>query len=318
MDFFQQMTAYGQQKIPFLFVIDFEEREPFICPLNQIDVSQILYAVKLKTNAKNEPVGETVFFSKNPISRKTYFDAFEKVIHHINRGDSYLLNLTFPSSVDTNLSLREIFYLADAPYKLFMKDKFVCFSPESFVQIRDGKIFSYPMKGTIDAGLKNSEALLLNDRKELAEHYTIVDLIRNDLSQVARNVQVNKFRYVEKIITNGKSLLQTSSEISGDLLTNDLGAIFKKLLPAGSISGAPKQKTMEIIQNVEITNRGFYTGVFGMFNGKTLDSAVMIRFVAQNENKLFYHSGGGIVSHSNPEKEFAELVDKIYLPVKSH
>ncbi len=317
MAIFQQMTAYRQQKIPFLFAIDFEGKEPFIYPLNEIDASQILYAVKSTTNAKSEPVKKTVFFRKNPVSSKTYSDGFEKVIYHINRGDSYLLNLTFPSLIDTNLSLREIFYLADAPYKLLVKNRFVCFSPESFVQIRDGKIFSYPMKGTIDADLGNAEETLLNDKKELAEHHTIVDLIRNDLSQVADNVQVNKFRYVEKISTNGKSLLQTSSEISGDLLTDDFGLIFKKLLPAGSISGAPKQKTVEIIKTVEATNRGFYTGVFGVFDGKTLDSAVMIRFVSQKDKQLFYHSGGGIVSHSNIKKEYAELVDKIYLPVDS-
>ncbi len=316
MNFFQKMSDYGQRKIPFLFAVDFEGKRPFIFPLDRVDDSQLLFDVKGCTNYHNRKKNPQDFsFTKVPVAREKYFRAFKKVASHINRGDSYLLNLTFPSEIFINLSLEDIFRVSEAPYKLFVKDKFVCFSPESFVQIRDGKIFSYPMKGTIDATVTDAKEKLLNDPKELAEHYTIVDLIRNDLSQVATHVQVNRFRYVEKIITNGKSLLQTSSEISGNLHTADLGEIFRKLLPAGSISGAPKQKTVEIIRAVETSGRGFYTGVFGVFDGETLDSAVMIRFIARQNNRLFYHSGGGIVSHSIAEKEYIELVDKIYLPI---
>ncbi len=315
MDFFQQMTDFGQQNVPFLFAIDFEKEKSFIYPLELLDETKILFNIKGKTNAYDRVEHKPFSFLKVPVAYDDYRLAFEKVLNHINRGDTYLLNLTFPSEITTNLSLKEIFYVANAPYKLFLKNRLVCFSPESFVQIKNGKIFSYPMKGTIDANRVNAEQTLLNDKKELAEHYTIVDLIRNDLSQVSNNVKVDRFRYVEKISTNGHSLLQTSSEISGNLLTNDLGEIFQKLLPAGSISGAPKQKTVEIIQSVEKTSRGFYTGVFGVFDGEVLDSAVMIRFIAQHGKKLFYHSGGGIVSHSNAQKEYVELIDKIYLPI---
>lgn len=315
MDFFQQMTDFGKRKIPFLFAIDFEGKESFIYPLEYLDETKILFNIKGKTNGYDVAEQKPFTFLKRPVAYEDYSVAFKKVLYRINRGDTYLLNLTFPSGIQTNLSLQDIFYLANAPYKLFLKNRFVCFSPESFIQIKDGKIFSYPMKGTIDADIEDAKQTLMNNQKELAEHYTIVDLIRNDLSQVSKNVQVNRFRYVEKITANGKSLLQTSSEISGDLFINDFGKIFQKLLPAGSISGAPKQKTIEIIQSVEKTKRGFYTGVFGVFDGEVLDSAVMIRFIAQQGKDLFYHSGGGIVSHSNVEKEYAELVDKIYLPV---
>ena len=315
MDFFQQMTDYGRRSVPFLFAIDFEGKESFIYPLEYLDETKILFNIKGKTNGHGIVKPKPFSFVKVPVAYQDYLVAYKKVLYHINRGDTYLLNLTFPSAIQTNLSLQEIFYLAKTPYKLFFKNRFVCFSPESFIKIKAGKIFSYPMKGTIDANISDAEQTLMNDKKELAEHYTIVDLIRNDLSQVANNVQVNRFRYAEKISTNGKTLLQTSSEISGDLFINDLGKVFQKLLPAGSISGAPKQKTVEIIQSVEKTSRGFYTGVFGMFDGEVLDSAVMIRFIAHQGKNLVYHSGGGIVSHSNAEKEYAELIDKIYLPV---
>src|SRR5690606_17118068 len=102
-------------------------------------------------------------------------------------------------------------------YKLFFDNQFLVFSPETFVQIREGKIFSYPMKGTIDADVPDAERKIMADRKELAEHITIVDLIRNDVSQVAQHVTVNRFRYIDRIKTNQKTLLQVSSEIVGIL-----------------------------------------------------------------------------------------------------
>ena len=108
------------------------------------------------------------------------------------------------------------------------------------------------MKGTIDAALPDAEAQLLNNRKEIDEHNTIVDLIRNDLNRVATHVELTRYRYVERIKTNHKTLLQISSEIQGTLPEDwhkQLGTILEKLLPAGSISGAPKLKTLEIIKS---------------------------------------------------------------------
>ena len=86
------------------------------------------------------------------------------------------------------------------------------------------------------------------------------------------------------------------------------------MLPAGSISGAPKPKTLEIIRSVEADFRGYYTGVYGYFDGQNLDSAVAIRFLEKQENKFFYRSGGGVTSQSNCSEEYQELLDKIYVP----
>jgi len=216
------------------------------------------------------------------------------------------------------LSLSEIFLRSQARYKLLMKKGLVVYSPEIFVQIQDGKIKSFPMKGTIDASIPDAEAIILADKKEKAEHATIVDLIRNDLNLVATNVKVERFRYVERIKTQQKDLLQVSSEITGILPTNyaeEIGDILMKLLPAGSISGAPKKKTVEIIQAAEGQERGYYTGVFGYFDGKNLDSGVMIRYIEKGENGLNYRSGGGITTFSDCEKEYQELLDKIYVPI---
>jgi len=112
--------------------------------------------------------------------------------------------------------------------------------------------------------------------------------------------------------------LQVSSEISGTLPKNyysNLGNIFRKLLPAGSISGAPKAKTLQIIHEAETYSRGFYTGVFGYFDGSKLDSGVMIRFIKKENEKLFFCSGGGITAKSNHQNEYNELIDKVYVPI---
>ena len=94
-----------------------------------------------------------------------------------------------------------------------------------------------------------------------------------------------------------------------------LGDIFDKLLPAGSITGAPKKKTIEIIKETENYKRGFYTGVFGVLDGVNLQSAVMIRFIEKEDGKFFYKSGGGITIYSDPLKEYYEMKDKIYAPI---
>jgi len=111
--------------------------------------------------------------------------------------------------------------------------------------------------------------------------------------------------------------LQVSSKIEAKLSNKwheHLAIILDKLTPAGSISGTPKKKTLEIIDSVEPTKRGLYTGIFGIYDGNSLKSAVMIRAISKEHNNLFYYSGGGITLDSNPELEYQELVDKIYLP----
>ncbi len=261
---------------------------------------------------------EDFWFRAFPPSFQSYSKAFNEVINEINIGNSYLLNLTFKSKIETNLSLKDVFDRSNAKYKLWFRDKFVVFSPETFVQINDGYISSFPMKGTIDATIPDAEQVLLNDEKETAEHHTIVDLIRNDLAIVAEDVFVEEFKYIEKLITHKGDLLQMSSKITGSLPDNyreGLGNILLELLPAGSISGAPKQKTVQIIKDVENYNRGYYTGVFGYFDGENLDSAVMIRFIEKEDDELYFKSGGGVTSMSDVKKEYEELIRKIYVPI---
>jgi len=313
------INQYGREKKAFLFIINFDLSNSWIKPLNEIDNSDVLFNINGHTNTSIKKVTlPEINFSKLPVKYEKYSEAFDIVLKNINWGNSYLTNLTQPTEINTNLNLRDIFHLSKAPYKLLFKDQFVVFSPEIFIKISKGEISSYPMKGTIDADLPDAENTLLNDLKETAEHTTIVDLIRNDLSMVASNVHVEKFRYMDKISTNQKNLLQMSSKIVGELpegFHNNLGDILFSLLPAGSISGAPKKKTIEIIQKAEQYSRGFYTGVMGIFDGENLDSAVMIRYIEKEGDNLTYKSGGGITSFSDCQKEYTELIDKVYLPI---
>ncbi|HPQ54529.1 MAG TPA: aminodeoxychorismate synthase component I, partial [Spirochaetota bacterium] len=252
-----------------------------------------------------------------PVSYEKYIEAFHRVTESQRQGDSYLVNLTFPSLLLHEYNLGDIFYGSIAPYRLYYRGEFVVFSPETFVTIRNGIISSFPMKGTIDAALPKAVESLLNDEKERAEHLTIVDLLRNDLGMVARNVRVERFMYTETIRTSGKNLIQASSEICGDLgddYYERIGDIIWNLLPAGSVSGAPKKRTLEIIRDAEEYARGYYTGVFGVFDGENLDSAVMIRFIERKDGRYYYRSGGGITVYSDPEREYRELIDKIYVP----
>ncbi|TAF67833.1 MAG: aminodeoxychorismate synthase component I [Cytophagales bacterium] len=317
----QQMNEYGQKGIPFFFVLDFELKKPFVCPLKEIEKENIAYYCNPNHYFLPWQLTPKKKFELQKIPRPfaEYQQKFEKIQSHIQRGDTYLLNLSVPTPLNTNASLQEIFMHSQARYKLYFKDQFVCFSPEIFVQIQQQQIASYPMKGTIDASLPNALQQIQENEKEIAEHYTIVDLIRNDLSRVAQKVRVEKFRYIEKIITHQKTLLQVSSKIVGELSPNypsQIGTLLLQLLPAGSISGAPKKKTVEIITQTEQYERGYYTGIFGYFDGISLDSAVMIRFIEkQPDQTLLFKSGGGITYHSDATQEYQEMIDKIYFAI---
>lgn len=313
------MNRYGRNRIPFLFIADFDLKKTVVLPLDRIKPEEILYDVGGQKNYEGSlGLNKKIVFRKYPIGFRKYKKAFDKIQRHLYEGHTYLVNLTFPTRLKTNLKLKEIFFNSSAKYKLLYKNKFVVFSPETFVKIKNGKIFSYPMKGTIDASVPDAYQKIISDKKEFAEHITIVDLIRNDLGAAAKNVRLKKFRYVEKIKTHDKELLQVSSEIEGMLAGNyneSIGSIIFSLLPAGSVTGAPKTKTVEIIKAAENYDRGYYTGVFGIFDGKNLDSAVMIRYIEKTAGGLVYKSGGGITTYSKAKSEYGELIDKVYVPI---
>ncbi|MDP3464624.1 MAG: aminodeoxychorismate synthase component I [Sulfuricurvum sp.] len=309
----EQLTKWISAGIPTFFYTDFKG-EKFHChPLDDLKNQEIEFSFGGDVPRNNSPHKP----HHSPLSYKHYIQKFEAVAEHIRAGNTYLLNLTLPTLIETPYSLQEIYAMAHAPYKLRVRDEFVCFSPEPFITIEENTIHTYPMKGTIDASHPNAIETLLNDPKELAEHTMIVDLLRNDLGIVATDIQVEAFRTISTIDTGAKQLLQTSSHISGKLSPawrENIGDILKSLLPAGSISGTPKKRTVEIIEEIEGYDRGYFTGVFGYFDGKNLYSAVAIRFIENINGTLVYKSGGGITAESDCSKEYQEMIDKIYIP----
>ncbi len=357
--------------VPFLFIVDYAQEQSHVEPLDQINPATCLFQFPKAGNvgvaataARYAGLIQWDITPPSPAAYKHSFD-LDLVKQNLLAGNSYLTNLTCRVPVSTNLTMDEIFLHSEALYKLWLKDRFVCFSPEIFVRIEKGKIKSFPMKGTIDATLPDAEQLLMQDAKEAAEHATIVDLIRNDLSMVSEHVEVTSYRYIDRLQTNKGPILQTSSEICGTLpedytahigdilfrllpagvtsyryidrlqtnkgpilqtsseicgtlpedYTAHIGDILFRLLPAGSITGAPKPKTVEIIAQAEDYRRGFYTGIMGHYADGQLDSAVMIRFIEQENGRLHFKAGGGITAKSRWESEYNEVIQKIYVPI---
>jgi len=313
---FEAINKLGQNRTPFLFILSYDKNKIFAQALNELD-DNIFYKLEEWSNYPVKKRKKDFTFSKFPVSFLAYKKAFEHILVEIRSGNTYLLNLTFQTPIESSLDLKEIFHYAKAKFKLYFKGQFICFSPERFVDIEDTTIATYPMKGTIDADLPNAEQNILHNTKEKAEHVMIVDLMRNDLGIVGSDVRVEKFRYVEKIKAGKKELLQVSSKITAKLEENwrdSIGTLLDNLTPAGSVTGTPKKSTVNIINDIENYDRGFYTGIFGLFDGKDLHSAVMIRFIEEHEGKKIYKSGGGITIDSDARSEYEELIDKIYLP----
>ncbi len=320
--FADQINKWAATRTPFFFMVDFEMQKPWAVELRKLYANNPLVwfqfpeVSNLLPHLSVTPV--LPVFNKYPVSYPQYLLRFEKVMHHLKAGNSYLVNLTCNTRVETDVNWFNLFLACRARYKVYIPGKLMCFSPETFITIQQDMISTCPMKGTIDAAIPRAAQIILNDEKETAEHVTIVDLLRNDLSRVASKVTVEQFRYLTEIHAGNKRLLQVSSRRTGGL-SADLrqlpGEIFTAMLPAGSVSGAPKPKTCCIIREAENEDRGYFTGICGIFNGRNLDSAVMIRYLEFTPNGIYYRSGGGITALSEPQTEYREMIDKVYVPV---
>jgi len=239
-----KLNNFGQQRIPCLFIIDYKGENGMVFPLSELPEGiEFSFSEEKNNNAAPIPI------EKYPISYTEFEKAFNTVYNHLKNGDTELINLTFATEI-SKVPLKEIYQNALAKYKILYKDEWVCFSPEIFVRIEDNLIKTYPMKGTISATIPDAEATLLNNEKEIDEHHKVVRLLSDDLQKVATNVHTTRFRYVDTIKKSTGDLLQTSSEIEGELPNHwqaHLGDLLATLLPAGSIAGAPKEKSVEVI-----------------------------------------------------------------------
>lgn len=317
--FRQLLNTYGRRQTPCFFLLNFRADEGAIWSLDQLSANEVLVQFPGFSNLPNSrrshqrPIG----WSVAPPSYADYLQRFGVVQSGLRAGDSYLVNLTLPAPLFSNVDARGLMLLSEAPYRIWWRDHFSCFSPETFMRIQENQISTYPMKGTAPDEAGAAERLL-NDPKEQAEHATIVDLLRNDLARVSKRVRVVRYRYPHTTIQRKRGLLQTSSEISGQLPDNwfyELGDLLLELLPAGSVSGAPKPSTLQIIRSAEGQSRGYYCGIAGLFDGQQLETAVLIRFIEIQPNRqLRFWAGGGITANSDPQAEYQELLQKMHLP----
>jgi len=255
---------------------------------------------------------------------KDYSNSFKKTLNYIKEGDCYQVNLTQRFECDFNTDPCELYFdlrqNLNTPYSVyfsFLDDQHIlCFSPEQFIGIKDKKIKTCPIKGTArnfgnEISETNSATELQNSLKNQAENLMIVDLMRNDLSKVCQlnSVKVNKLFK----LTSFRNVHHLISEIEGELKPeiNEIEA-FLSCFPGGSITGAPKKRAMEIINELEQSGRDAYCGsIFYWNDDGQFDSNILIRTIVHSENKLYCWGGGGIVNDSTLEAEYKESLIKV-------
>lgn len=264
---------------------------------------------------------ETTGNETSNITDEEYKKMVTKGKEHCYRGDVFqiVLSRQFKQEFkgdDFNVyrSLRSInpspylFYFDYGKYSIFGS------SPEAEIRIKDNKAFIHPIAGTFkrtgnDEQDRELAAQLSKDPKENAEHVMLVDLARNDLSRNANNVTVETYREVQFFSHVIHLVSQVSGEISDD---TNLIKVLGETFPAGTLSGAPKYKAMQLIDKYENQNRGYYGGCIGYLGfDKTVNHAIMIRSFLSKDDKLFYQAGAGIVADSQEENELQEVNNKL-------
>lgn len=278
---------------------------------------------------KNEPSGKlrgevTALFDK-----ESYCDMVEKAKHYIHEGDIFQIvlsnRLSAPFSGSLLNTYRILRTINPSPYMFYFSGTDVEIagaSPETLVKLENGILHTFPLAGTRPRGKNEAEdrALendLLTDPKELAEHNMLVDLGRNDLGKISKfgTVQVEKLHSIERY----SHVMHIGSTIRGEIHNHyDALDAIEAVLPAGTLSGAPKIRACQLIGELENNKRGIYGGAIGYidFTGN-MDTCIAIRIIYQKNGKVFVRSGAGIVADSIPEKEFEECLNKAKSSLKA-
>ena len=251
-----------------------------------------------------------------------YEQMVETAKHHIREGDIFQVVLSDPITAPAEGSLFDTYRILrssnPSPYMLFFSSDDVEIagaSPETLARLRDGRLYTYPLAGTRPRGATTEQDMaaevdLLSDEKELAEHNMLVDLGRNDIGRVAElgSVRVEQFHDVLRF----SHVMHIGSTVTGQLAEGrDAVDVIDSILPAGTLSGAPKLRACQIIQDLEGSKRGIYGGAIGYldFSGN-LDTCIGIRLAYKKNGEVCVQSGAGIVADSEPAKEFQECQNK--------
>ena len=277
----------------------------------------------IKNGAKSdEPEGRLLGEVTPLFSKEEYCAMVEKAKHYIHEGDIFQIVLSNRLSAPYEGSLLNTYRILrtvnPSPYMFYFAGTDVEVagaSPETLVKLEDGVLHTFPLAGTRPRGKteeedKSLEAELLADEKELAEHNMLVDLGRNDLGKISRfgTVEVEKLRSIERY----SHVMHIGSTVRGQIADGyDALDAIEAVLPAGTLSGAPKIRACQLIGELENNKRGIYGGAIGYidFTGN-MDTCIAIRIAYKKNGKVFVRSGAGLVADSVPEKEFEECINK--------
>jgi para-aminobenzoate synthetase component 1 len=288
------------------------------------DAAEIFDAIESSATLPLQAPGN--FSIQNKISKQAYIDSVKKIQQHILRGDAYVLNFCqefyATSAVIDPLSVYEqLVQLSPNPFAALykLKDRYcICASPERYLKKKGNTILSQPMKGTSVRNVENkivdeaNRQYLLNSEKEKSENVMVVDLVRNDLSKVCKegSVKVEELFGVYSFPQVHQMISTITGELQQDIHWVD---IIKATFPMGSMTGAPKKRVMELIEEYEQTKRGLFSGSIGYINPNgDFDLNVVIRSILYNSeaNYLSFQTGSAITFYSDAEKEYEECLVK--------
>jgi len=277
----------------------------------------------------NEKPGKLLSEVTPLFDKEKYCAMVNKAKEHIREGDIFQIVLSNRLQADYEGSMMNVYRvlrtLNPSPYMFYFSGTDVEVagaSPETLVKLEDGTLYTFPLAGTRKRGATEEEDLalekeLLADPKELAEHNMLVDLGRNDIGKISKfgSVDVIKYHSIEKY----SHVMHIGSTVRGKI-RDDLDAFdaVDSILPAGTLSGAPKIKACQLINDLEGNKRGIYGGAVGYIDfGGNLDTCIAIRLAYKKNGKIYVRSGAGIVADSNPESEFQECINKAAAVVKA-
>jgi len=326
---FDKVICFDNMKQKIVLIVNIS-LEDFETEYNraQLELQQMADLIRNGT-PKAEPPGQLRSEIKALFNEETYCGMVRTAKHHIKEGDIFQIVLSNRLEAQYEGSLLNTYRILrtinPSPYMFYFSSsgmEVAGASPETLVKLENGVLHTFPLAGTRPRGKteeedKALEEELLADPKELAEHNMLVDLGRNDIGKISKfgSVEVEKYHSIERY----SHVMHIGSTVRGELADDKhaLDAV-DAILPAGTLSGAPKIKACQLINNIENNKRGIYGGAIGYldFTGN-LDTCIAIRIAYKKNGKVFVRSGAGIVADSVPEKEYQECINKAAAVVKA-
>lgn len=286
-----------------------------------LEIEKMIHLIRDTSPLKEEKADEQVTFISN-LSKDQYCHMVEKTKHYIREGDIFqgVISRRFEADYKGSLlnTYRVLRTINPSPYMYFIGCddlEIAGTSPETMVRLKNGRLTTFPVAGTRKRGETREldealEAELLKDEKECSEHNMLVDLARNDIGKIAQfgTVEVEEYMKIHRF----SRVMHIASTVTGKIREDKDGCdTISALLPAGTLSGAPKFRACEIIDELEPVARGIYGGAIGYldFSGN-LDVCIAIRTAVKRNNKVYVQAGAGIVADSIPESEYMECANK--------